>query len=265
MTRTPDYERDGIQLFCRDCLEILPELSGIDAVVTDPPYLTDDTQVILSKAGSKSGVAKATVDSRAIGNPWGYSLDWMDFIPPVQHWVVYANYRMLGGLCTRIEEFGKLSTVFTWMKTNAPRMTRPVPRLDCEFIIWARTKSATCERMGEFDSMVLDVPMLQAGCFATERILKTESGAAVHPCQKPLAVVRPFIDRLNARTVLDPFMGTGTTGVACIEHGRNFIGIEKDPTYFAIAVKRIEAALNTDRDSLWTAKQLAKETQRELL
>ena len=45
---------------------------------------------------------------------------------------------------------------------------------------------------------------------------------------------------------------------------RNFIGIEKDPTYFATAVKRIDAALDTDRDSLWTAKQLAKETQQPL-
>lgn len=263
MARKPDYQRDGITLYCGDCMEILPELSDrqFDCVITDPPYLTDDTQVLLSKAGSKSGVAKVTVDSRAIGNPWGYSLDWMDLIPAVKHWVVYANYRMLGGLCSRVESFAKLSTVFTWMKTNAPRMTRPVPRLDCEFIIWARSDTATCERMGEFDSMVLNVPMLQAGCFATERILIADSGAAAHPCQKPLAVVRPFVDRLNAKRVLDPFTGTGTTAEACINCGVEFVGCERDPVHFATAVKRIDAALSADRDSLFPVTKRFTETQ----
>ena len=48
----------------------------------------------------------------------------------------------------------------------------------------------------------------------------------------------------DAETILDPFMGSGTTGVACVRTDRRFIGIEKEPKYFAIAVKRIEAELN---------------------
>lgn len=63
-----------------------------------------------------------------------------------------------------------------------------------------------------------------------------------HPTQKPLAVlwtIRPF----EARTILDPFMGSGTTGVAAVKLGRKFTGIEIDPGYFEIACRRIEAAL----------------------
>jgi DNA modification methylase len=66
-----------------------------------------------------------------------------------------------------------------------------------------------------------------------------------HPCPKPLAVWTKVLERVSpaeGETILDPFMGSGTTGVACVNTGRNFIGCEIDPGYFAIAEKRIEAA-----------------------
>ncbi len=66
-----------------------------------------------------------------------------------------------------------------------------------------------------------------------------------HPTQKPLAVMRWCIEQVkpDCQTILDPFMGSGTTGVAAIQLGRSFIGIERDPAYFAIACKRIEQAV----------------------
>jgi DNA modification methylase len=65
-----------------------------------------------------------------------------------------------------------------------------------------------------------------------------------HPTQKPLALMKWCVDRLpsDAQSVLDPFMGSGTTGVACAKLGRKFIGIEIEPKYFDIACRRIEAA-----------------------
>lgn len=65
----------------------------------------------------------------------------------------------------------------------------------------------------------------------------------------------------SGETILDPFMGSGTTGVACVKLGRRFIGIEKEPKYFEIAVKRIERALSEERSSLFP---VAKEVQTEL-
>jgi len=64
----------------------------------------------------------------------------------------------------------------------------------------------------------------------------------VHPTQKPIELMKWCIDMVEGATILDPFMGSGTTGVACVQTGRNFIGIEIDPTYFAIAEKRIKDA-----------------------
>ncbi len=69
-----------------------------------------------------------------------------------------------------------------------------------------------------------------------------QQGVGDHPCPKPLSLFAELVNRLKASLVLDPFMGSGTTGVACAMTGRNFIGCEIDPAYFAIAQRRIEAA-----------------------
>ena len=64
-----------------------------------------------------------------------------------------------------------------------------------------------------------------------------------HPTQKPVAVMKWVIDLCpKADTILDPFMGSGTTGVAAVQMGRKFIGIEREPKYFDIACERIEHA-----------------------
>jgi DNA modification methylase len=65
-----------------------------------------------------------------------------------------------------------------------------------------------------------------------------------HPTTKPTKLMVRLVERMPGKTVLDPFMGSGTTGVACVKTGRRFIGIEKEPKYFAIAKRRIEEALN---------------------
>jgi len=73
-------------------------------------------------------------------------------------------------------------------------------------------------------------------------------GGKVHPTQKPIALMEWCLGFLpKARTILDPFMGSGTTGVACAKLGRKFIGIELEPKYFDIACKRIDDAYRQPR------------------
>jgi DNA modification methylase len=67
-------------------------------------------------------------------------------------------------------------------------------------------------------------------------------GGKEHPTQKPIALMQWCIDKVDGNTILDPFMGSGSTGVACAKMGKTFVGIEKDPNYFDIACKRIELA-----------------------
>jgi len=84
-----------------------------------------------------------------------------------------------------------------------------------------------------------------------------------HPTQKPIEVMKWVIDLCpKAETILDPFMGSGTTGVAAIQLGRKFIGIEREPKYFEIACKRIERAVA--QGQLFAPEQ-AKQVQEALL
>lgn len=226
-------DRAGITIYHGDCREVLPQITA-DAVITDPPYKTRATGVPIRGRG----VAPRRSDTAAVGMPWGYSLGWMELLAPRQ-WIVYCNYQMLGDVCSTLEARAILGCVFTWVKPNAPRMTRPVPRLDCEFVVWARAEGANCGRMGMFKSMVIEAPMPQAGCFADERFVEAGGGKAIHPTQKPIAVVLPFIDRLDFNIAVDPFMGTGTTLDACKRLGRRAIGIEIDERYCEIAARRL--------------------------
>ena len=85
-----------------------------------------------------------------------------------------------------------------------------------------------------------------------------------HPTQKPVELMKWCIEFLpSARTILDPFMGSGTTGVACVKLGRSFIGIEREPNYFEIACRRIEAAYN--QPDLFVALPASKPKQLNFL
>jgi len=93
-------------------------------------------------------------------------------------------------------------------------------------------------------SVTADVPYTDVWSFPT-----VQAYYGKHPCEKPLALMEHIINASSrpGGIVLDPFLGSGTTGVACIKTGRNFIGIEKDEAYFNIAKKRIETELNRPR------------------
>ena len=85
-----------------------------------------------------------------------------------------------------------------------------------------------------------------------------------HPTQKPRALMEWCLIHVPsaAKIVLDPFMGTGTTGVACVNLGRSFVGIERDPDYFDIACRRIEEAGKQPR---LFAEPVAKVVQESML
>jgi DNA modification methylase len=198
----PDYSKDGIDLYCGDCLDILPQLpaGSMDAVVTDPPY----------------GLGK-----RMSGGTWGtadkYSdmCNW-DVVPPDHLFESLASVRqsiIWGGNYFRLPPS---RCWLIWDKVNAVRTCA-----DCE-MAWTNLDRPTKRYSGP-------VGVHDTG----------------HPTQKPLKLMQWCLTFVDGTTVLDPFMGSGTTGVACVKTGRKFIGIEKEPKYFDIAVKRIQEAFDS--------------------
>lgn len=189
-------------LYLGDCLEILPTLGPVDAVVTDPPYGIADKW----KGGRGHGWGRAKSQS-VKRNEWDVrSLNG-------------AALKVVLGVGTQHILWGgnyfDLPPSRCWLVWNKPE--RGFTLAEAE-LAWT-----------DFDNVVrvIDAPRSEVG--------------RIHPTQKPLSVMRWSVEKTRG-TVCDPFMGSGTTGVACAKLGRRFIGIEIDPRYFDIACSRIEEA-----------------------
>ena len=233
-----DWERDGIKLYCADCMDVLPHLSGVDAVVTDPPY------EITAQGGGIGATRKYLQDTTGFTDcGFDYSI-----LSQFDNWMCFGTLRQVPKL---IESVGdRRWMLVTWNKPNCCPLLNGNYLPDTEYIVHAWSKGCL---YGDF--------------YSKARFIVHPSGDkehGEHPNEKPMPVMIKCVSLASApeQTILDPFMGSGTTGVACVKLGRNFIGIEKEPKYFDIAVKRIERALSEERSSLFP---VSKEIQRELI
>jgi site-specific DNA-methyltransferase (adenine-specific) len=203
-------------LYLGDCLDVLP--LEADAVITDPPY---GIGVCFGVTRDSDGGmwADATID----GDHSTEARDKMLALTSrIATQAIFASHKtppLLG-----------FDTLLVWDKgghTGAGNLA--VPWKPCFEFIWVKG-----DWEGERVSSVLRYNAI-AGCVGARN-----DGFRYHPAEKPVSLMAHFTSRVRAQTVLDPFMGSGTTGIACLRTNRNFIGIEKDPHHFATAVERIE-------------------------
>jgi DNA modification methylase len=202
-------------LYCCDCLEILPTLGKVDAVITDPPY--------------GIGFDYASYDDTA---------DNLErLIPVLMEAVRGARRGVITPGNTNIHRYPAPNWMgaWTWDTTTA-----------CGFWGWSQWQPILL-----YGDDVAPGTASVNGVFKSDRIhfsggaAKIDAGAGGgHTCPKPLTFVERLVARftLGGEDVCDPFMGSGTTGVACAKLGRKFIGIELEPRYFEIACRRIEEA-----------------------
>jgi site-specific DNA-methyltransferase (adenine-specific) len=203
-------------LYHGDCLEILPTLPKVDAVVTDPPY------GISHKSGGGTGGKWANVKHQGVtiagdSEPFDPSA-WLSLDVPVVMWGAnfYSDKLPGGGWLIWDKRPGIEDMVFN--------------RSDSELAYFSGSKTVKTIRH-----------LWHGLCRATE------IGEHHHPTQKPVAVMEWCVKQLDAQTILDPFMGSGTTGVACMNLGRKFIGIELEKKYFDISCERIDQAQRQSR------------------
>lgn len=200
-----------------DCLEVLPTLGKVDAVVTDPPYGIGLNTDNLRFSGGKGESRRKRGKLRGPANGVPIYGDDREFNPApfligsaqiIFGWNHFAD-KLPTGSC------------LVWIKRNDDAFGTFLS--DAEMAWFSRGHGVYCFR-----------DLSNAG-IARER---------THPTQKPVSLMEWCIGRLpaDAHTILDPFMGSGSTGVACVKLGRKFIGIEIEPKYFDIACKRIEDA-----------------------
>ena len=230
---------DGITLYNADCREVLPTLPKVSAVVTDPPYIGLKGGVIHRRYG---GVAPKNVISKSVGNEWGASLDWVRDAERLatKAVAVFCNHSFVAEL--RLAFTLEAISLAVWHKINAAPAVNNVPRQTTEFI-WL-FRAGPNARWRSITDTLFSVNSANAGCVSNGERWVEADGRASHPTQKPVAIMRPFVELIERdEMVCDPFMGSGTTGVAAVNLGRKFIGIEIESKYFDIACRRIGDAL----------------------
>jgi site-specific DNA-methyltransferase (adenine-specific) len=222
-----------------DCADVLPGLTGVDAIITDPPWELSGNAIEIRGAGVAPRRQASKTLTKGIVGEWSEAIVRLCQQTATADCFFFAGYKELGKLCLACDP---LRGVFAWHKPNgAPAAFYPA-KMDLSFIVWTGRKSNLYGHQ-HWPSMVFSVPFPQAGCMASERIVDT-TGKSVHPCQGPVALYARLMQPMpEGCMICDPYMGTGTTGVACIKSGRRFIGIERDAGHFALARERLTREL----------------------
>lgn len=207
-----DITMGPVRLILGDCLKIAPTLTGIDAVVTDPPYGMDwDTDTTRFSGG---------VQKVSRGKDWGSRIisDSEPFDP--SPWIAYPNAVIWGA-----HHFH--------------------PRLPCgTSLVWVKRNDAA------FQSFLSDgeLAWMKGGCgLYCFRDVPNIHDRGMHPTQKPVPLMAWCMEMAKipeGATILDPFMGSGTTLIAAIRTGRKAIGIEIDPKHYRTAVERVRRELD---------------------
>lgn len=185
-------------LYLGDCMEVLPMLGKVDAVITDPPYGINANKQTLGK-GKKE---------------FERGGDWDESVPNLAACASAGRLVCFWGGNYFADQLPVTNDWLIWHKKNDGRSFS-----ECE-LAWTNFGKQTRHLSHHWSGEEKE-----------------------HPTQKPLPVMLWCVEQAgDVDTVLDPFMGSGTTGVACLQLGRRFIGIERDPTYFDVACKRIRQA-----------------------
>ena len=206
--------------------------NGVDAIITDPPYKIsrDNNFKTMNRAGIDFGEWDKDFDL----------VDWIKYCEPVLkkggNIVIFNSWKNMSYIVDELEKNNfEVKDLIRWEKTN------PMPRnrdrrfiTDYEVAVWAVKKGGkwTFNRLSE----TYERPEIVCG--VTSKKEKIDGG---HPTQKPVEVMEWLIKRLSNENdiILDPFMGSGSTGVACKNTNRKFIGIELDKDYYNMAMKRL--------------------------
>ncbi len=246
------------KLYHGNCLEILQQLSpnSFDMIFVDPPYLLSNYGKSC-KNGKLVSIKKGSWDEgNGIEKDFEFHKSWLALCQPLLKengtiWVS-GTYHSIHACGLAMMQLGyHILNEIAWFKPNAS------PNLSCKYftashetLIWAR-KNKKAKHYFNYDAMkngmfpqdFIKKPNLQMrSVWAINLTPPVEKKCGYHPTQKPLALLERVIQASTHEgdTILDPFMGSGTTGVAAQKLGRNFIGIDNNKEYVALTEKRIK-------------------------
>lgn len=231
------------RLWSDDCLKVVPTIAAasVDALITDPPYSSGglfrgDRAVATGKKYMQHGTGKARPDfggdSRDQRSWFRWCVLWLSecrrIVRPGGYALIFTDWRQLPTASDALQAAGFLwRGLVVWDKTEGARAPHTgYFRHQCEYVLWGTNGAcAGAPGRGPWPGC-LRVPVRQRDKF--------------HQAGKPVELMSRLVECAPpGGSVLDPFMGSGSTGIAALQSGRSFIGIEQDPSYYAIAEQRL--------------------------
>lgn len=222
-----------IKLYKGDCLKVMKDIpdKSVDLVLIDPPYEQENHGGGKTNFAQRKLVKETHIDF--ISNGFDYEMCFETLLKKckIPNLLIFCSNKQISRIMNYFESKQLATTLLVWEKTNPIPLGNGKYISDCEFIVYFRGKKApfnnNCNIKNKYKV----------------KIYPTITGKnRLHPTEKPIKLLDELIKlhSFENDTVLDCFMGSGTTGVACKRANRNFIGIELDDNYFEIAKKRIE-------------------------
>lgn len=214
-------------LYLGDAYEIVPTLAKVDSVIMDPPYELSDAP----PGDSHFGMSLRKFESesyKAIVQGFDFSIfPMLETICQPFNMFCFCSNKQISKLMTYHEAKQRSVNLLIWHKVNAAPFANGVWASDIEYCIHARDAGSTFQGNAKQKRKVF-----------THGIVTDKA----HPTVKPLPLIMRYmaICSNEGDTILDPFMGSGSTGIAAVKMKRKFIGIEKDKNYFNTACRRIE-------------------------
>lgn len=247
----PYYANDrGVTLYQGDSLQLLEELEpeSFDMVFADPPYFLSNDGVTC-KSGRMVSVNKGRWDrSQGVVDNHEFNLRWLAacqrLLKPDGTIWVSGTHHVIFSIGFAMQSLGfKILNDIAWFKVNPP------PNLSCRYfthgtetILWASrdTKARHTFNYAEMKEDNGGKQMKNLWSITPPR--KAEKAHGKHPTQKPLALLDRIVRAASdpGDLILDPFCGSGTTGVAAVAEGRRFVGIEQSPEYLDLTIRRVE-------------------------
>ena len=270
----PYFKNNNFTLYQNDCIKALNELpeNSVDLIFADPPYFLSNGGISCS-AGKMVSVNKASWDkSNGFEKDFEFTLNWLEACKRVLKengsiWVsgTMHNIYQVGFALQKLDY--KILNEISWFKPNAP------PNLSCRYfahshetLIWARKNKESYhtfnyEEMKEIGDKITPEGKQMRSVWSIPLTPLSEKTFGKHPTQKPLDLLKRIILSTSNKgdTILDPFNGSGTTGVIAKELGRKYIGIDLEQDFLELTIRR--AGLN--KEDLLTAKAIVVSNQKQ--
>ena len=226
MTQTFRKEVIGsATVYLGDCMDVIGTLEAVDAVVTDPPFFHPVQHYV--NARSAAPAKKTLADLSALKHFFRVTAEALGKVVKDEGSIYWfcdgqsygSSFEALYPICKKVRPiiWDKCTSFngYTWRHQH-------------ELIVWGERNSA---------------PRIPTGDGDIIRCRAVPVGERDHPAQKPVDLLAALIKKTpEGGVILDPFMGSASTGVACVAVGRKFVGIEMEPAYFDIACRRLESA-----------------------